>query len=170
MLYQSTILRTPFGLKSHAIAAIVQWYRRQESVLFEEIIVQAMSLDAYLTCEYILPLWTVKRIPTGAGVISLIPVFYYDEQQKYANPSDLAFWKVCIEKDFPILITKMSWWDCVYELRGWALTLEKIQWLSTQISNDNVIDCETKPMPRFGWIVDRMMDTLHNERFFQHLV
>lgn len=50
------------------------------------------------------------------------------------------------------------------------LSLKTMESFSTYISNDKVIDCETKPAGRFGWIVDRMTDILHTETFFQHTV
>lgn len=48
------------------------------------------------------------------------------------------------------------------------LSLETIEWFSTHFYNDKVIDYETKPVERSGWIVNRMTDILHTETFFQH--
>lgn len=50
------------------------------------------------------------------------------------------------------------------------IPLETIEWLSTHISNDKVIDCDNKAVARFGLTVYIMIYIRHAETLFQNTV
>lgn len=118
-----------------------------------------MSRDRRLMCPHIFPLRTVKRFPTGVGVIASPPVFCSGKRHRTANPIKLTLWTVCNKKQFALLFTT-TWRECAYRSRSWVLSLETIKWLSTHISNYKSIYSDTKPVATFGCIVDRMTDIM----------